>query len=138
MYKVLSNRTEPNRRDSMFYKSTEHIPLKVVEYKGRRFRIEPFGEVEFYYDDEVYGCLSEVNGIETDKDFVKADESGRLVQVHHNWYEVRPEEDKYWDKYVSMGLYDDIFFDPDDLDEHLCEAFLEAERIYDEEYYEEK
>lgn len=141
MYKVISNRTEKNRRDSMFYKSTEHIPLKVVEYNGRQFQIEAFGEVEFYYDEQRYGCLSEVADIKTDDDFVEADESGKLVQCYHNWYEVRPvmeDENSPYYKYVNFGLYDDIFFDPDDLDEHLCKAFVEAERICDEEWGEEE
>lgn len=140
-YKVISNRTEKNRTDAMFYKSTEHIPLKVVEYNGRQFQIEPFGEVEFYYDEQRYGCLSEVADIKTDDDFVKADESGRLVQSYHNWYEVRPvmeDENSPYYKYVNFGLYDEIFFDPDDLDEELCKVFIEAERIYDEEWGEEE
>jgi len=140
-YKVISDRTEPNRRDSMFYKSTEHIPLKVVEYNGRQFQIEAFGDVEFYYEEQRYGCLSEVADIKTDDDFVKADESGELVQVAHNWYEVRPvmeDENSPYYKYVNYGLYDDIFFDPDDLDEDTCIAFIEAEKLYDEEWGEEE
>jgi len=135
-YKVISDRTVPNKRDSMFYKSTEHIPLKVVEYNGRQFQIEPFGEVEFYYDDQKYGCLSEVPDIKSDDDFVAADESGRLVQVYHNWYEVRPvmeDENSPYKKYVYAGLYDDVWFDPDDLDIHLCIAYIEAEEQNDKE-----
>ena len=137
MYKVISDRTEPNRRDSMFYKSTEHIPLRVVEYNGRQFQIEAFGDVDFYYDEQRYGCLSEVADIKTDDDFVKADESGKLVQVAHNWYEVRPvmeDENSPYYKYVNNGLYDDIFFDPADLDVHTCIAFIEAEEIFDKEF----
>jgi len=136
-YKVISDRTEPNRRDSMFYKSTEHIPLRVVEYNGRQFQIEPFGDVEFVYKNKTYRCLSEVEDIMTDEDFVKADESGALVQYLHNWYEVRPvmenEKSPYY-KYVNAGLYDDIFFDPADLDVHTCIAFIEAEEIFDKEF----
>ena len=136
-YKVISDRTEPNRRDSMFYKSTEHIPLRVVEYNGRQFQIEPFGDVEFVYENETYRCLSEVEDIMTDEDFVKADESGALVQYYHNWYEVRPvmeNENSPYYKYVNNGLYDDIFFDPNDLDEDTCKAFIEAEEIFDKKF----
>lgn len=138
-YKVISDRTEKNRRDSLFYKATEHIPLKVVEYNGRQFQIEAFGDVEIWYDGELYRCLSEISDIKTDDDFVKADESGKLVLDYNNWYEVRPvmeDENSPYYKYVNAGLYDDIFFDPDDLDEHLCLAFIEAEQELDKEWEE--
>lgn len=136
MYKVIKDRTLPNKRASAFYKSSEAEPLKVVEYNGRQFQIEAFGDVEFYYDDQVYRCLSEVADIKSDEDFVNADLSGRLSLAYNNWYEVRPvmeDENSPYYKYVNAGLYDDIFFDPDDLDEQLCLAFIESEKLFDKE-----
>ena len=131
-YKVVSDRTEANRRDSLFYRSTEWTPLKVVEYQGRQWEISPYGEVEINYKGARYGCLSEITEIKTDADYFHADEHEDLEVYSNNWYEIRPVGEEYYEKYVQVGLYDDIFWDPDDLDQGIVDAFLAAEKEYDQ------
>ena len=53
-FKEVMNRVEDNRLDSMFYKSSDHTPLRRVSFREREWVIEPFGEVRLTYKDERY------------------------------------------------------------------------------------
>ena len=70
-FKEVMNRVEDNRLDSMFYKSSDHTPLREVSYKGRNWVIEAFGDVDLIYKEERFYCLSEISEIKTDKDLTK-------------------------------------------------------------------
>jgi hypothetical protein len=128
-FKVLMDRTEKNRLCSEFYKSSDHTPLREVSYKGRKWRIEAFGDCDFIYKDERYYCLSEIDEIKTDDDYEKAFVNDEIIIHMNNWYEIRPVEEKYWD-YVQQGLYDDVFGDPNELDQDTLDHFLEMEKTY--------
>ena len=60
-FKEVMNRVEDNRLDSMFYKSSDHTPLRRVSFREREWVIEPFGEVRLTYKDERYYCMSEID-----------------------------------------------------------------------------
>ena len=126
-FKEVMNRVEDNRLDSMFYKSSEHTPLRRVSFRGREWVIEPFGEVTLTYKDERYNCMSEISEIKTDEDITKAYDDDTLNIHYNNWYEVRPVGQEYR-KYVDLGLYDDVFGDPYELDEGLLLEYLKLEK----------
>tara|TARA_B100000902_G_scaffold385380_1_gene426681 strand:+ start:340 stop:753 length:414 start_codon:yes stop_codon:yes gene_type:complete len=125
-FKEVMNRVEDNRLDSMFYKSSEHTPLRRVSFREREWVIEPFGDVRLTYKDERYYCMSEISEIKTDEDITKAYDDDTLNIHYNNWYEVRPVGQEYR-KYVDLGLYDDVFGDPYELDEGLLLYLLETE-----------
>ena len=130
-FKEVMNRVEDNRLDSMFYRSSEHTPLRRVSFRGREWIIEVYGEVQVDYKGERYYCISDISEIKTDDDITKAYDNNDLEIYYNNWYEVRPVGQKYW-KYVDLGIYDDVFGDPYQLDEELLLEYLELENEYKE------
>ena len=128
-FKVLMDRTEKNRLCSEFYKSSDHTPLREVSYKGRKWTIEAFGDCDFIYKDERYYCLSQIDEIKTDDDYEKAFVNDEIIIHMNNWYEIRPVEEKYLD-YVQQGLYDDVFGDPNELDQDTLDHFIEMEATH--------
>ena len=125
-FKEVMNRVEDNRLDSMFYKSSDHTPLRRVSFREREWVIEPFGEVRLTYKDERYYCMSEIDEIKTDDDITKAYDNDDLQIHYNNWYEIRPVGQEYR-KFVELGLYDDVYGDPYELDEGLLLSYLETE-----------
>ena len=125
-FKEVMNRVEDNRLDSMFYKSSDHTPLRRVSFREREWVIEPFGEVRLTYKGERYYCMSEIDEIKTDDDITKAYDNDDLQIHYNNWYEIRPVGQEYR-KFVELGLYDDVYGDPYELDEGLLLSYLEAE-----------
>ena len=128
-FKVLKDRVEKNRYDSMFYRASDHDPLVVASYLGRKWVIYPMGEVSLSYKGNRYYCLSECSDIKTDEELGKAIDNGDLDVFMNNWYEIRPVEQENW-KFVEMGLYDDVYGDPYELDKHTLDYHLECEATY--------
>ncbi len=119
-----------DRRDSMWYRSSDHEPVRVVNYKGRTWSMYPFGEVRFTYKDNRYYCLSECTDIKNDDELGKALDNGEMDLFFNNWYEIRPTEDKNW-HYVERGIYDTVFGDPTELDKDTLDWFMELEKQAD-------
>jgi hypothetical protein len=133
--KVISDRSTKDKTDSMWYRSSDHSPIRVVEYKGRQWVMWAMGEVSFTYKDEKYYCLSECTDITNDDEFGDALDNGELDLWLNNWYEIRPsmsDTDSPYYKYVNAGLYDDVYGSPDELDKDLLDLYLKAEREFDE------
>jgi|TARA_B100000902_G_scaffold382134_1_gene419457 hypothetical protein len=131
-YKVIIDRAEKDRLDSMWYRSSDHDPIKVVKYKNRIFRLEAFGEVNVTYKGERFYCASQISELKTDRDLHLAIESEELELSYNNWFEVRP-EDKYSD-YVDAGVYDDVYYEANALDLELCKDVINLEKTYDQEF----
>ena len=119
-----------DKTDSMWYRSSDHEPVRVVNYKGRTWSMYPFGEVSFTYKDERYYCLSECTDIKNDKELGEALDNGDMELWHNNWYEIRPTEDKYF-HYVDMGIYDAVFGEPTELDKYTLDWIMELEKQAD-------
>jgi hypothetical protein len=133
--KVISDRSTKDKTDSMWYRSSDHTPIRVVEYKGRQWVMWAMGEVSFTYKDERYYCLSECTDITNDDEFGDALDNGELDLWLNNWYEIRPsmsDTDSPYYKYVNAGLYDDVYGSHDELDKDLLDLYLKAEREFDE------
>ena len=133
--KVISDRSTKDKTDSMWYRSSDHTPIRIVEYKGRKWVLWAMGEVDFTYKDERYYCLSECTDISNDDEFGDALDNGELDLFFNNWYEIRPsmsDTDSPYYKYVNAGLYDDVYGSPDELDKDVLDLYLKAEREFDE------
>ena len=129
-FKVIKDRVQVNRLDSMFYKSSDFEPLRVVSYAGRKWEISAYGEVRLDYQDRRYYCMSEISEIQTDFDIEKELKAGRLEILNNNWYEIRPVEPEHFNKYVEWGLYDEVYGDPYELDEGILETYLSLEETH--------
>ena len=70
--------------------------------------------------------MSEIDEIKTDDDITKAYDNDDLQIHYNNWYEIRPVGQEYR-KFVELGLYDDVYGDPYELDEGLLISYLETE-----------
>jgi|TARA_B100001094_G_scaffold161737_1_gene156463 hypothetical protein len=131
-YKVIMDRAEKDRLDSMWYRSSDHDPIKVVKYKDRIFRLEAFGEVDVAYKGERFYCASEISELKTDQDLHLAIQNGELELSYNNWFEVRP--DAKYNDYVYAGVYDDVYYDANDLDLELCKDLIYLEKTYDQDF----
>jgi len=133
-FKVVKDITTEHQTDSMWYRSCDHEPVRVVEYKGRKWVMYAMGEVKFTYKDERYYCLSECKDIKNDDEFGKAIDNGELDLDMNNWYEIRPamlDTNNPYYKYVNAGLYDDVYGEPAELDKDTLDVYLKAEREYE-------
>ena len=83
--------------------------------------------------------MNRVEDNRLDSMFYKSSDHTRLRRVsfrEREWViepfgEVRPVGQKYW-KFVDLGLYDDVYGDPYELDEGLLLSYLEAESSWEE------
>lgn len=131
-FKVVNDSWTEGKRDSMWYRSSDHEPVRVVNYKGRTWLMYAFGEVSFNYKDERYYCLSECTDIKNDNELELAIDKGDLDLWSNNWYEIRPAGEEYR-KFVDMGLYDIVCGDPTELDKEMLDVLIAGEIKWAEE-----
>ena len=82
--KVISDRSTKDKTDSMWYRSSDHTPIRVVEYKGRKWVLWAMGEVDFTYKDERYYCLSNCTDITNDDELGDALDNDELDLFFNN------------------------------------------------------
>ncbi len=118
-----------NMKDSMFYPRL-NMPIATYEYKGRKWGMFTFGEVRINYMGERYYSLYDI--CSSDDEYTKLDglnDYEKFEVLNNNWYELRPLDSN---AYYEYGLYDDIYFDVDEVDEGLLDWLMNLEKEYDQ------